>query len=263
MRKKMFSIAYLFIFILITGCDGGEKSSGPEETTAPAASSAAAGSKTVDAATAGTVKGKIVCEGEAPSPKEIAVKGKPECAALHAGGKIASEELLVQDGKLQNAFVYVKSGLEEYRFEMPAAPVQVSNLKCVYTPHVLGAQVNQPVMFLNEDPTLHNIHSYSKASPSFNIGLPFQGIKQTKKFSAPEVMVALKCDVHPWMIGYIGILPHPYFSVTDAEGNFELKNLPAGEYTIEVWHEKCGTQSQTVGIGPQETKEIEFKFTSA
>ena len=86
-------------------------------------------------------------------------------------------------------------------------------------------------------------------------------MKQTKKFMDPEVMLALKCDVHPWMQGYLGVLPHPYFSVTKSDGTFELRNLPPGEYTIEAWHEKLGAQSQKVTIGPRETKEIEFKFS--
>ena len=85
-------------------------------------------------------------------------------------------------------------------------------------------------------------------------------MKQTKKFTETEIMVQMKCDVHPWMIGYVGVLPHPYFQVTGKDGAFEIKNLPPGEYVIEAWHEKFGAQSQTIKIGPQETKELNFSF---
>lgn len=217
----------------------------------------------VDAALAATLKGRVFFEGEAPKSSSISVRGNPECAVLHPNGQIPSEEILVADGNLQNVFVYIKEGLEGYAFETPAEPVTIDNKNCVYLPHVTGARVNQPVVFLNSDSTLHNIHAFPKNSKPFNLGLPFSGMKQTKKFTASEVMVSLKCDVHPWMLGYVGVLEHPYFSVTKSHGTFELPNLPPGDYEVEAWHEKLGAQSQTVTIGPRETKEIEFRFKAA
>jgi hypothetical protein len=156
--------------------------------------------------------------------------------------------------------VYVKEGLEGYRFETPVQPALMSNRGCVYVPHVLGVQVDQPVTLVNEDPTLHNIHSYAKNSKGFNLGLPIQGMKQVRKFTAPEVMVQMKCDVHPWMTGWIGVLPHPCFGVSGADGSFEIAGLPPGTYVLEAWHEKLGTRSQTIEIGPRETKQADFTF---
>ena len=216
----------------------------------------------IDPASAGTIKGKVLFEGTVPPAQEISVRGNPECAVFHQGGKVKSEELVVNNGALQNVFVYVKEGLEGKSFPAPSEAVTIQNKSCVYVPHVSGAQVGQSIILLNEDPTLHNIHSYSKNSKSWNLGLPFQGMKQTKKFEAAEVMVHLKCDVHPWMSGYVGVLSHPYFSVSGADGSFEIKNLPPGEYLIEAWQEKLGVQSQKIKIEPQETKELEFKFTA-
>lgn len=175
-------------------------------------------------------------------------------------GPAYSDELLVKEGAVQNSFVYIKSGLESHSFTPPTEPVLMDNKACIYVPRVMGAQVNQPVILQNSDATLHNVHSYGKANKSFNLGLPFQGMKQTKKFTAPEVMVTMKCDVHPWMLGYIGVLEHPYFAVTSEDGTFELKNLPPGEYVVEAWHEKLGVQSQTVRIEPREAKEIVFNY---
>ena len=264
MKKRIFLLlAPLFIFSL-TGCGGKEESppsSPPPAQTAPsAAENTAAGGKTVDPATAGILRGHILFEGNAPAPVELSMRGNPECAVLHPGGTALSEEVVVKDGHLKNAFVYIKEGLEGYSFPVPAAPVVIANKGCVYLPHVSGAQTGQAIQFLNEDQTLHNVHAFAKANPSWNIGLPFAGIKQTKKFQNPEIMVSLKCDVHPWMTGYVGVLPHPYFSVSDENGAFEIKDLPPGDYVVESWHEKFGARSQNIKIEPRETKEIEFKF---
>ena len=260
--KKYSFFALIFLSLAVAGCSSKET---PTVTSAPAGETPvpSAGTKTVDSATAATVKGKIVFEGEAPVPKQVSVKGNPECSVLHAGGMVQSEELVVNNGALQNVFVYVKEGLEDYSFTAPQEAVTIENKTCMYVPHVTGVMFGQPVNFLNQDSTLHNIHSYPKASKAFNLGLPLVGMKQTKKFDAPEIMVPLKCDVHPWMLGYIGVVSNPYFAVSDASGQFELKNLPPGEYTIEAWHEKLGAQSQKIKIEPQESKEIEFKFTAS
>ncbi len=251
MRLQKTYFLFLVLVFLFVGC--------AKETGVPIEAPSAP-TKTPDLSQTGALKGKVIYEGPPPAAKMISVKGNPECAVLHPGGNVASEELVVNGGNLQNVFVYVKEGLEGYSFEPPAVPVTIENKTCVYVPHVSGLQVNQPVILLNQDPTLHNIHSYSKNSKPWNLGLPFQGMKQTKKFEAPEVMVTLKCDVHPWMIGYVGVLPHPYFAVSDASGEFEIKNLPPGEYMLEAWHEKLGVQSQKIKIEPQETKSISLSF---
>lgn len=257
----------IFLFagfaMLLAGCGGSKEGAAPEAPSPESVSAPAAGSGAVDPSTAAAVKGKISFEGTAPAPAALSVKGNPECAVFHKGGSVASEELVVNGDALQNVFVYVKEGLEGYSFAPPQEPVVIENKGCLYVPHVAGAMVGQSVSFLNQDTTLHNIHSYPKSQKAFNLGLPLIGMKQTKKFEAPEIMVPLKCDVHPWMLGYIGVLPHPYFAVSDASGQFELRGLPPGEYTVEAWHEKLGAQTQKITVGAQETKEIGFKFTAA
>ena len=102
-------------------------------------------------------------------------------------------------------------------------------------------RVGQPLEIVNSDPTLHNIHALPKDNKEFNTGQPIQGMKMTHTFTAKEVMVPFKCDVHGWMNAYVGVLDHPYFAMTDKDGKFELKGLPPGTYTIEAWHEKLGT----------------------
>ncbi len=260
MRQSCFLTAISFA-LFTAGCGGSKEMPAVSSTSATENLPAnALLQKFVEPSTASTVKGKVIFEGQPPAAKEISVKGNPECSGLHPGGTITSEELVVNTGALQNVFVYVKEGLEGYSFPQPEQAVTIENSKCMYVPHVSGARVGQNIIFLNQDSTLHNIHSYPKASKAFNLGLPMVGMKQTRKFDAPEIMVPLKCDVHPWMLGYVGVVSHPYFGVSDAKGEFELKNLPPGEYTIQAWHEKLGVQTQKIIVGAQEIKEIEIRF---
>jgi plastocyanin len=207
----------------------------------------------------GTISGKIRLNGTPPAPKELPVAGNPECKVFHPG-KVYSEEILVKDGALKNAFIYIKEGLENYSFETAKEPVKIDQAKCIYVPHVAGAQVNQTVLFLNSDPTLHNIHSYAKENETWNFGMPFEGMQIEKIFPKPEIMITMKCDLHPWMTGYLGIVSHPYFAVTREDGSFEFKDLPPGNYVIEAWHEKLGTLTQNVTLGSQEKKELQFSF---
>ena len=146
------------------------------------------------------------------------------------------------------------------RVEPPTEPAQIDQKECRYHPHVFGMRVGQPLEIINSDPTLHNIHAMAKNNREFNNGQPIQGMKTVHTFTAAEVMVPFKCDVHGWMNAYVGVLDHPYFAVTDASGTFSLPALPPGTYTIEAWHEKLGTTTQSVTLGPNETKEISFTF---
>ncbi len=260
MNKRF--ILLLLSAVFFAGCN--ESKTDVAVTVAPtvdgAAVSAPVATQAVDMSQVGSFKGVVRFEGAAPEVKMLSVKGNPECAMSHQDGQIASEELVVNNGMLQNVFVYVKEGLEGRAFPVPAEKVTVENKGCVYTPHVVGAMVGQDISYVNSDSTLHNVHSYPRVAKGFNLGLPIQGMKQVKKFDKPEVMISLKCDVHPWMLGYVGVLEHPYFAVSDASGAFSIPNLPAGEYTIEAWHEKLGTQTQKITVTANETKEVEFKF---
>ena len=172
--------------------------------------------------------------------------------------------MIGSDGKsLANVFVYVKDGLGNYVYDLPTAPVTLDQDGCRYHPHVFGIRVNQPLEIVNNDPTLHNIHALPENNREFNTGQPIEGMKMTHTFTAVEVMVPFKCDVHGWMNAYVGVLDHPYFAITDVAGKYTLEGLPPGTYTIEAWHERLGASTQSVTLGPKETKDVPFTFNAA
>jgi plastocyanin len=165
------------------------------------------------------------------------------------------------DGKtLGNVFVYVKDGLGNYVFDTPTEPAKIDQKECRYHPHVFGMRVGQPLEIQNSDPTLHNIHALPKNNTEFNTGQPIKDMKTTHTFTAKEIMVPFKCDVHGWMNAYVGVMDHPYYAVTGEDGKFELKSLPPGTYTIEAWHEKLGPMSESVTLAAKDSKEVNFTF---
>ena len=114
---------------------------------------------------------------------------------------------------------------------------------------------------VNSDDTLHNVHAVAKVAKPFNVGMPIQGMRLQKTFDKPEIMVQVKCDVHPWMSGYVGVVDNPFYAVTGDDGAFEIRDVPAGDYEFEIWHEKYGVQTQKLSIiDGQEPKELEFEF---
>lgn len=211
-------------------------------------------------AMAGTVSGKAAFTGTAPEAAVLDMNADPFCASAHTE-PVKSEEVVVNsNGTLRNVFVYVKTGLEGKTFDTPATAVQIDQKGCHYNPHVFGLQVNQELEIINSDSTLHNVHGMPKESKEFNLGMPIQGMKLKRKFEKPEVMVKFKCDVHPWMSAYAGVLAHPFFAVTGEDGSFKIENLPAGKYTLEAWHEKYGVQTMEVTVDDAAPATADFSY---
>jgi len=213
----------------------------------------------VEQSTAAKVSGRVLVEGQLPPNPPLQMSGDPACARAHKGGAVA-DTFVGENGGLGNVFVYVKSGLGKYYFDVPSEPVTLDQTGCMYKPHVFGVRVGQNVEFVNNDPTGHNVHALPNTNQEFNFSQQIQRQRDTRFFTAPEVMVRFKCDLHGWMSAYAGVLDHPYFAVTSPGGQFELKDVPAGTYTIEAWHEKLGTAAQSVTLGEKESKEISFTF---
>ena len=218
----------------------------------------AAVSNPVDPATAGAITGLVKFEGTPPAAEPISMDSDPYCEKQPQN---RTETVVVGGGSgLENVFVYVKDGLGDRVFPVPSTAVVLDQKGCRYVPRVLGIQVGQPLELRSSDNTLHNIHAVPQQNREFNRALQLTGMKHTHTFTAKEVMVPFKCDVHKWMNAYVGVLDHPFHAVTTGNGRFELKGLPPGTYTIEAWHEKLGTQTQMVTIGEKQTSDVAFTF---
>lgn len=208
-------------------------------------------------AQAATLTGKVAFEGEAPAPKPINFGAEKQCAMMHGDKMPMTEGLVVNPNKtVKWALVYVKGGVSES--SAPAEALEIDQKGCMFVPHVAVAQVGQKVTFKNSDSVLHNVRSESKLNKAFNIAQPLQGMTTTKIFEQAETGIKMRCDVHFWMASFVHVLDHPFYAVTDDEGNYQIKDLPAGTYTIEVWHEKLGTQTAEATIAEGETKTFGF-----
>lgn len=209
-----------------------------------------------------TVRGTVRLAGTAPANPPIDMVEEPKCKARYATAPRQPIVVTGANGVLANAFVYVKEGLPAGAVYPPAAaPVAIDQEGCLYHPRVLGVMVGQTLAIENSDSLLHNIKALGKANRPFNISQPAAGMTTNRTFTTAEVMIPLECSVHGWMHAYVGVLPHPYFATTGDDGTFTIANLPAGTYTIEVWHESLGVQTATVTVADDETKAADFSFS--
>jgi carboxypeptidase family protein len=265
MHAKAWTGLVLTLATLGFGCGGGgqkqEAATGHETGAAAPAATPPAGEPAAAAGGTGSITGKVMFSGEAPKPTAIKMDADAYCKAQHEQTATSESVVTNPDGTLRNVFVYVKSGLPAGQtYAPPTEPATLDQHGCTYHPHVQGIMVGQPLTIINSDGTLHNIHSLAKNSKQFNLGMPTQGMKLTQKFTGEEVMVRVKCDVHPWMECWMGVMSHPFYSVSGAAGAFEIKNLPPGTYTIEAWHEKFGAQTQSVTVTAGQPAAVSFTF---
>lgn len=208
-----------------------------------------------------TITGTVTYEGEVPKFREIKMDADPICLSHHSDAVFPNTLELGEGQTMANIFVHVTSGLAKKTYPVPTEPVVLDQKGCMYTPHVWGAMIGQPVKILNPDGTLHNVHALSKINPEFNLAMPKFRKETTKTFEKAEFMFPIKCDVHPWMITWGSIMEHPYFNVTQTDGKYTISDLPAGEYEISAWHEKLGTKAMKVVVAEDETKELNFTFS--
>jgi plastocyanin len=209
----------------------------------------------------GAVTGQIRFEGEAPARRKLDMSQDAGCAAVARNPR--TEDVVVTDGRLANVFVYVKGDLlEKSSFETPQTPVSLDQRQCRFVPRVLGIQTGQTLIFFNSDPTTHNIHPAPRVNQEWNQMQARDGMPLEKSFTRVETLIPVKCNQHPWMKAYVGVLAHPFFAVSGRNGSFKIEGLPQGEYTLVAWHEALGEQTVKLSIGPMETKSIELVFTT-
>jgi hypothetical protein len=255
--RKLLTLTVAALFVLALGCGGGEEASTTPEGT-PAAT---AEFFKVDPATAATVMGKVSFEGAPPKMPPLNMSAEPDCAKLH-GSPVFPDVVAVTDGMLANVFVWVKSGLEGKSFEPSSQSVALDQKGCLYSPHMLGIQSNQQLVVTNSDPFTHNVHPLPQVNREWNRSQSAGAPAVEYQFPRQELLIAVKCNIHPWMRSYISVVDHPFFAVSGADGSFTIKGLPPGTYTIEAIHESLGAKESSVTVGNAESADVSFNFTS-
>jgi len=221
--------------------------------------------------TAAALLGSLHLAGAADITGKVTLKGAPKaevpiamdamCGKLRPGPVTTRHYVVGQGNGLANVFVYIKQGAQK----TPASGEgpTLDQTGCMYEPYVMGVVTGQKIKIRNSDPLLHNVHATPKTNKEFNFAQPSKGQVNEKSFDAPEVLVRMKCDVHPWMFAYVGVVDHPYFAVTDKDGNFTIKNVPAGKYTVEAVHLKAAPTGKTAEVEAGKTVNFELEVPAS
>ncbi len=206
-----------------------------------------------------TLVGTITVKGKIPPPVLFDMTADPVCVKLNRRPEI--ENLQVDQGRLRNAFIYVKGdSIEAFRFEIPDSEVTLQQRACYFEPHVLGLRAGQPLRIFNADPTSHNMHPTPKLNTEWNQTNAPGSPPTLKTFDKAEVLIPFKDNQHPWEKAYVAVMDHPYFTVSDGLGKFEIRGLPAGTYKLVVWHEMFDEQELEVTLVPGEIRNADFTF---
>lgn len=246
-------IVLLLAALVFAGCN--------QHANAPASSqSSKAAAPPVDESTAGSITGVVNFTGAAPQPVKIDMGLDPACNMSPQANY--SEQVAVNGGKLANVYVYIKSGLTAHSYPAPSEPVTITQKGCRYVPHVIAARTGQTIRIVNDDPAMHNIHPAPTVpgNQEWNVSQAPKGDPIERTFNAPEVMMPVKCNQHPWMKMYLNLDDNPYFAVTGATGAFQIPDLPPGDYVLAAVHEKYGEKDINVHVAPKQTQNVAFDY---
>lgn len=272
MKKNRLAVFFTFLgfsLFLIPGCTS-KSSQAPVSSNAPAPGAPQAPMPTPQpmkiSPDSAAITGKVSFQGAAPAMRAVSMEKEKTCATAHANKPQREETVAVNPNKtLQYVVVYVKSGLPTNATFSPPPPVTLDQKTCWYTPHVTAVMTGQTINVINSDPgVLHNIHFMPRMNTPLNFGQPgpAPGASPPSRaavFQKPE-FIPVKCDVHSWMHAYVGVISNPFFAVTDSKGEYAIKGLPPGQYTLEAWQEKYGTQDLPVVVKAKEKKTLNFTF---
>lgn len=182
-------------------------------------------------------------------------------ASLGSANEIKGKVSVQGIKSAENIAVYVDV-IPDKKFDAPKEHIVIDQRKMTFLPHVVAVQQGTTVDFLNSDPVGHNVYWPSVSGNkklSHNMGTWPKGDKKPFQFNDLGT-ASLLCNVHPEMSGYVVVVPTPYFAVTDKDGNFEIKNIPAGKYTLKTWSEDGKPVTQAVEVsGATATVELTVK----
>ena len=249
-QTKVWLVLSIALSLLALGsaCGG---SGTNKEGTPPAGTSADAG--TVYSGPTGTISGVISYNGTPPAPKKIDTTADPVCGQKNPN--LTTDDTIVKDGKLANTFIYIKEGTVEggkkigdYKWAVPTTAAKLDQNGCHYAPHVMGVMVDQTISITNSDATQHNIHPTPKLNAEWNQTQANGAPPLEKKFGRAEVLIPVKCNQHPWMKAYIGVMKHPLYAVSGPDGTFSITGVPVGKYTVVAWREGAAPEEQTMEV---------------
>lgn len=253
----------LSLLVLAVAC-GGSK----EPATNEAGPETAGATKAPPTSGLGTITGVIAYNGAPPAPKKIDTSADPVCGQKNP--TLSTEDTVVKDGKLANVFVYIKDGaasdgtkIGDYAWTAPSSAVTLDQNGCHYKPHIIGVQTKQKLTITNSDPTQHNIHWTPEKNPEWNQSQANGAPAIDKSFNQAEVMVPVKCNQHPWMKSYIGVMKTPFFAVSAEDGTFTIKGVPAGTYNVVAWKEggaKGTEKTMSVTVAANGSATANFAF---
>jgi plastocyanin len=256
MNKKIWAAMFVLCLLgLLAGCSKKENTSEEQSTSPSSEMKPAAAATPIDPATAASVSGTVSFDGTAPKAAKIDMSQDAACK-----GTNTAETLVVDGGKLANVFVYVKDGLGDRTFDVPKEAATIDQKGCRYHPHVLGVMAGQNIEIRNDDETTHNIHPTPKDNREWNESQPPKSPAIEKDFAREEIMLPVKCNQHPWMKMYVNVVKSPFYAVTGADGKYEIKGLPPGDYTLGFVQEKLGEQDQKVTLAAKDSKTVDLAF---
>jgi plastocyanin len=212
-----------------------------------------------DASSGSSVVGRVKFQGTLPQPAKLSMNADPSCAKLHPGPAMSQDFMAGSDNALGNVIVFISDGLGSRTFDVPTQEVSFEQKGCEYAPHVVALRANQKLKMINSDTTTHNVHPIPANNREWNKAEP-AGSTMEESFPREEIAIPVKCNVHPWMRGYVVVLNTSHYAVTGNEGTFVLPNLPPGKYTVTAWQEDFGSMTQDVTITGNETKTADFTF---
>lgn len=219
---------------------------------------------TVSAAEWGTLKGRFVFDGKKPEQAKINPNKDVEVCSKHP---LLDESLVVGDeGGLANVVVFLRTKTTDIHPDYAAKATEkvvLDNKDCRFQPHMLAIRTGQPLEIKNSDPVGHNTNATLRVNPPFNVIVASGGMDTKTLKSAETLPVEVTCNIHPWMKGWLVVRPDPYFAVSEKDGTFEIKNLPAGkDLEFQVWQEKSGyVQKAKIGGKPADWARGRFKMT--
>ena len=236
-------------------------STGLRTLTVALADTAGQGDRPASTATGGAkIAGRVLYEGDPPKRRVINTAKDPQCAKLHGDKPVLDEDLIVTDGGLANAFVFVRRGAPKSTDPPPEKPAELNQRGCMFHPRVQAIRVGQKLLVGNADPVTHNVRSFPALNAAFNFGQPPDTPPRQRLFDKAEREIEVQCDIHPWMHAYIFVMEHPYYCVSADKGAYSIDGLPPGEYMLECWHEKLGRQRKTITMGTSALADVDFTF---